>query len=231
VQRRHQKLIEETPSPAAFLSRPGARDALLDSAVRIIGAVPYVGLATVEYVVDDAGLPYFLEVNPRLQVEHGISEQVFGVDLVELQLLCVAGEALAAPPRTGQGHAVEVRLYAEDPERGFIPQPGTLERFAWPVESPSFRVDTGFRAGDVITAHYDPLLAKVMAHGASRADAIDRLRAGLDRAEVQISGKTGPKRSNLELMKELLDHPSFRDGQYTTHLVEDAARAKTRAPS
>jgi 3-methylcrotonyl-CoA carboxylase alpha subunit len=231
VQRRHQKLIEETPSAAAFLGRPGAREALLDSAVRIIGAQPYVGLATVEYVVDDAGLPYFLEVNPRLQVEHGITEQVFGVDLVELQLLCVAGDALAPPAQTGHGHAVEVRLYAEDPERGFIPQPGTLERFAWPDESPSFRVDTGFRAGDVVTPHYDPLLAKVMAHGASRQEAIDRLLAGLARAEVQISGKTGPKRSNLELMKELLDHPSFRDGQYTTHLVEDAARGKARAPS
>jgi acetyl-CoA carboxylase biotin carboxylase subunit/3-methylcrotonyl-CoA carboxylase alpha subunit len=231
VQRRHQKLIEETPSPAQFLSRPGARDRLLESAVRIIGAQPYVGLATVEYVVDAAGLPYFLEVNPRLQVEHGITEQVFGVDLVELQLLCVAGDALTPPEQTGRGHAVEVRLYAEDPDRGFMPQPGTLERFAWPAEGPSFRVDTGFRAGDVITPHYDPLLAKVMAHGASRPEAIDRLRAGLDRAELHITGKTGPKRSNLELMKALLDHPSFRNGQYTTHLVEDAARDKARAPS
>jgi acetyl/propionyl-CoA carboxylase alpha subunit len=228
VQRRHQKLIEETPSPAAFLELPGARETLLDSAVRVIAARDYVGLATVEYVVDDAGLPYFLEVNPRLQVEHGITEQVFGVDLVELQLLAVAGDAITTPPtHPGRGHAVEVRLYAEDPERGFMPQPGTLERFSFPPQSSDFRIDTGFRAGEVVTPHYDPLLAKVMAHGEHRQDAIERLLSGLRQAQVQLTGKTGPKRNNLELMKELLEHPAFRSGQYTTHLVEDAARAKT----
>jgi acetyl-CoA carboxylase biotin carboxylase subunit/3-methylcrotonyl-CoA carboxylase alpha subunit len=226
VQRRHQKLIEETPSPAAFLSRAGAREKLLDSALRVIGAQSYVGLATVEFVVDDAGLPYFLEVNPRLQVEHGITEQVFGVDLVELQLRAVAGDPIDAPlTGPGRGHAVEVRLYAEDPERGFIPQPGTLERFAFPAETPEFRIDTGFRAGDVVTAHYDPLLAKVMAHGNTRQEAIDRLLRGLKQSDVHLVGKTGPKRSNLALMKELLDHPSFTSGEYTTHLVEDAQRA------
>jgi 3-methylcrotonyl-CoA carboxylase alpha subunit len=227
VQRRHQKLIEETPSPAGFLERAGARDALHDSAVRIIGAQDYVGLATVEYVVDDAGSPYFLEVNPRLQVEHGITEQVFDVDLVELQLLAVAGDALPALPKgPGRGHAVEVRLYAEDPGRGFVPQPGTLEHFSFPPETPEFRVDTGYRTGDVVTPHYDPLLAKVMARGDSRPEAIDRLLAGLRQTDVRLAGKTGPKRDNRELMMELLDHPAFRSGQYTTHLVEDAARSK-----
>jgi acetyl/propionyl-CoA carboxylase alpha subunit len=226
VQRRHQKLIEETPSPAAFLARAGARAKLLDSAIRIIGAQTYVGLATVEFVVDDAGIPYFLEVNPRLQVEHGITEQVFGVDLVELQLLAVAGDPIAEPPiGPGRGHALEVRLYAEDPERGFIPQPGTLERFGFPPETPEFRIDTGFRVGDVVTPHYDPLLAKVMAHGPTRQEAIDRLLHGLKQSDVQLVGKTGPKRSNLAFMRELLDHPSFTSGQYTTHLVEDAQRS------
>jgi 3-methylcrotonyl-CoA carboxylase alpha subunit len=232
VQRRHQKLIEETPSPAAFLDRPGARQALLDAAVRVVGAQSYVGLATVEFVVDDAGLPYFLEVNPRLQVEHGITELVFGVDLVELQLLATAGDAIANPPTgPGQGHAVEVRLYAEDPERGFIPQPGTLERFGFPPPSPTFRIDTGLRAGDVVTSHYDPLLAKVMAHGQTRQEAIGRLLEGLTQADIQLTGKLGPKRTNLELMKELLANPSFTSGRYTTHLVEDATRARNAAPA
>jgi 3-methylcrotonyl-CoA carboxylase alpha subunit len=222
VQRRHQKLIEETPSPASFLSRPGARERLLSAAVDIVSAQPYVGLATVEFVVDGGGHPYFLEVNPRLQVEHGITELVFGIDLVELQLLATAGDPIAAPPATGRGHAVEVRLYAEDPARGFIPQPGALEQLEFPAESPDFRVDTGFRAGDVITQHYDPLLAKVMAHGATRPEAIARLAAGLRASRVAITGKMGPKRTNLELMLELLHHPDFVSGSYTTHLVEEA---------
>jgi 3-methylcrotonyl-CoA carboxylase alpha subunit len=230
VQRRHQKLIEEAPSPAAFLESPGAREQLHESAVRIIAAQDYVGLATVEFVVDDAGVPYFLEVNPRLQVEHGITELVFGIDLVELQLLAVAGDPISPPTQPGRGHAVEVRLYAEDPERGFIPQPGTLERFSFPPVGPEFRVDTGFRAGDIVTPHYDPLLAKVMAHGSTRQQAIDRLHHGLSQADVQLTGKTGPKRSNLALMKELLVNGAFASGQYTTHLVEDVSRARS-APS
>ena len=226
VQRRHQKLIEETPSPAAFLDRAGARAALHDAAVRVIAARPYVGLATVEFVVDGSGAPYFLEVNPRLQVEHGITELVFGLDLVELQLLATAGDAVTAPSRAGRGHAVEVRLYAEDPDRGFIPQPGALDRFSFPADSAQFRVDTGFRAGDTVTPHYDPLLAKVMALGLTRQEAIDRLLHGLSQADVQLTGKTGPKRSNLGLMKELLVNPTFTSGQYTTHLVEDAFRSR-----
>ena len=126
---------------------------MLASAVDIVSAQPYVGLATVEFVVDASDTPYFLEVNPRLQVEHGITELVFGVDLVELQLLATAGDPITRePPVSGRGHAVEVRLYAEDPARGFIPQPGVLERFEFPPESADFRVDTGLRAGDAVTA-------------------------------------------------------------------------------
>ena len=132
----------------------------------------------------------------------------------------------ASPSRAGRGHAVEVRLYAEDPDRGFIPQPGALDRFSFPADSAQFRVDTGFRAGDTVTPHYDPLLAKVMALGLTRQEAIDRLLHGLSQADVQLTGKTGPKRSNLRLMKELLVNPTFTSGQYTTHLVEDAFRSR-----
>ncbi|HVZ34033.1 MAG TPA: biotin carboxylase, partial [Polyangiaceae bacterium] len=122
---------------------------------------------------------------------------------------------------TPRGHAVEVRLYAEDPERGFLPQPGLLERFRFPEASSQFRVETGFREGDTITPHYDPLLAKVLAHGATRTDAIDRLLAGLRATELSLRGKTGPKRTNLALLVRVLENASFRAGDYSTHLLQD----------
>jgi 3-methylcrotonyl-CoA carboxylase alpha subunit len=223
VQRRHQKLIEETPSPAAFLKRPGARQRLLLAALDLVSSQQYVGLATVEFIVDASGVPYFLEVNPRLQVEHGITELTFGVDLVELQLSVCSGEDLELPERSAAGHAIEVRLYAEDPERGFIPQPGVLDEFSFPPEDASFRVDTGFRAGDTITQHYDPLLAKVMVHAATREEAIERLLARLRETRISLTGKTGPKKTNLELMQRVADGSSFRSGQYTTHLLAEPA--------
>lgn len=229
VQRRHQKLVEESPSPAAFLAgSPDARQALLAAALKIITSVEYVGLATVEFVVDASGIPYFLEVNPRLQVEHGITEMVFDIDLVELQLRAVAGELsdLSTTP-TPSGHAVEVRLYAEDPERGFLPQPGVLERFSFPAQGRSFRVDTGFREGDAITPHYDPLLAKVLAHGDTRAQAIERLLDGLAQTQIQLRAKVGPKRTNLEWIARIVNSDAFRSGQYTTHLVQELTHAQS----
>jgi acetyl/propionyl-CoA carboxylase alpha subunit len=232
VQRRHQKLIEEAPSPAAFLESPSvARQALLASAVKIVSSQDYAGLATVEFVVDANGAAYFLEVNPRLQVEHGITEMVFGVDLVELQLLIAAGDAIVSSFRPSPaGHAVEARLYAEDPERGFLPQPGVLEQLRFPAPSRSFRVDTGFREGDTITSHYDPLLAKVMAHGDTREQAIDRLLSGLAETRIVLRGKTGPKRCNLELMRDILSGSAFRSGQYTTHLVQELTHVRAKQP-
>jgi 3-methylcrotonyl-CoA carboxylase alpha subunit len=190
--------------------------------VELVSSQGYVGLATVEFIVDEAGIPYFLEVNPRLQVEHGITELVFGIDLVELQLRATAGDAMDLPAElSARGSAIEVRLYAEDPERGFMPQPGLLEEFSFPPSDASFRVDTGFRQGDSITPHYDPLLAKVMAHGPTRQDAIERLLAGLHATRLALRGKTGPKRSNLALMQRVLQSPVFRSGQYNTHLLEE----------
>jgi 3-methylcrotonyl-CoA carboxylase alpha subunit len=112
-------------------------------------------------------------------------------------------------------------LYAEDPERGFLPQPGLLEEFSFPTSDAHFRVDTGFRQGDSITPHYDPLLAKVMAHGTTRQEAIERLLAGLSASRLALRGKTGPKRSNLALMQKVLESPVFRSGQYNTHLLEE----------
>jgi 3-methylcrotonyl-CoA carboxylase alpha subunit len=223
VQRRHQKLIEETPSPAAFLEGSrAARSELAQAAISLVTATPYVGLATVEFVVDGSGKPYFLEVNPRLQVEHGITELVYGVDLVEHQLRAVAGDPVELEDSlSALGHAVEVRVYAEDPARGFMPQPGTLERFRFPEAGSDFRVDTGFREGESITPHYDPLLAKVMARGATRREAIARLEAGLAAADVKLQGKTGPRQTNLELLRGLLSSAAFRSGQYTTHLVSE----------
>jgi len=222
VQRRHQKLIEEAPSPADALAQSGARERLHEAALKLVSSQAYVGLATVEFIVDQAGVPYFLEVNPRLQVEHGITELVLGIDLVELQLRATAGDAIVLPPDLSvRGSAIEVRLYAEDPERGFLPQPGLLEEFSFPPSDASFRVDTGFRQGDSITPHYDPLLAKVMAHGATRQEAMERLLAGLSATRLTLRGKTGPKRSNLELMQRVLQSPMFRSGQYNTHLLEE----------
>jgi 3-methylcrotonyl-CoA carboxylase alpha subunit len=224
VQRRHQKLIEETPSPASFLARPGARQRLLLAALHLVSSQEYVGLATVEFIVDQKGVAYFLECNPRLQVEHGITEMVFDVDLVELQLRVTSGEAIELPAeRTPVGHAIEVRLYAEDPERNFMPQPGLLEEFSFPAQDASFRVDTGFRAGDTITPHYDPLLAKVLVHGATRAEAIERLSAALSQTSIALSGKTGPKRTNLPLLQRVVSGEAFRSGEYTTHLLQESS--------
>ncbi|MEY2936113.1 MAG: hypothetical protein RL033_6862, partial [Pseudomonadota bacterium] len=223
VQRRHQKLIEECPSPARFFDEPGARQRLWQAALELVSSQPYVGLATVEFIVDGSGIPYFLEVNPRLQVEHGITELVRNIDLVELQLRVASGESLTLPEELpAQGHAIEVRLYAEDPERGFMPQPGELEEFSFPATDASFRVDTGFRAGDTITPYYDPLLAKVMAHGATRELAIERLLTGLGQTRIALRGKTGAKRTNLPLMVRVAGGDAFRSGEYTTHLLEES---------
>lgn len=220
VQRRHQKLVEECPSPAAFLrQRNSARDELLDAARSLLGSRSYRGLATVEFVVDGEGSPYFLEVNPRLQVEHGVTEMVFGIDLVKLQLEAVAGQPSSLGEPTPRGHALEVRLYAEDPDKNFMPQPGTLQRFRFPEGRSDLRVETGFREGDVVTPYYDPLLAKVLTWGNTRDEAIENMRNALDASEVEIVGKASKKRSNLELLRNVLDQPDFVSGDYTTHLV------------
>ena len=229
VQRRHQKIIEESPSPAGFFSGPSGaerRSKLHQAALSVVRSVGYRGAGTVEFVADAAGELFFLEVNARLQVEHPVSELVTGLDLVELQLRVAAGEplpphALAAVP---SGHAIEARLYAEDPAKGFVPQPGTLQRFELPSDLPGVRVDSGVTSGQEITPYYDPLLAKIACHGADRAEAIARLAAALAQSQVVLVGPKGPRQTNLAFLQKVLASAAFQSGQYDTSLAEALVR-------
>ncbi len=223
VQRRHQKVVEESPSPAAFIGGLW-RAALFERARRLLEAAKYVGAATVETVVDAQGQAYFLEVNARLQVEHPVTELCTGLDLVEWQLRIAAGESLGPEVRTAVsvGHAVEARLYAEDPQKGFIPQPGTLERLVLP-EGEGIRVDAGVETGSEVTPYYDPLLAKICAHAPTRAEALLRLAQALRQTEVVLQGKLGPKNTNLSLLSRVLENVEFQAGAYDTGLLERMA--------
>ena len=228
VQRRYQKIIEETPSPAAFLQGEVGeqrRQRLFDDALRVVRAAGYVGAGTVEFVADAAGRSYFLEVNARLQVEHPVTELVTGLDLVELQLRIAAGQPL--PPEalspTFSGHAVEARVYAEDPGRRFAPQPGKIERLRWPGPVPGIRIDAGVAQGAEVTSHYDPLLAKVVAHGRSRDEAISRLDGALSETDLEVVGPKGPRATNLQYLRRVLSSDSFASGAYATHLGEIVA--------
>jgi acetyl/propionyl-CoA carboxylase alpha subunit len=208
IQRRYQKIVEEAPSPAVDAR---LRAALTAAAVAAGQAIGYVGAGTVEFVLDAGGSFYFLEVNTRLQVEHPVTEEVTGLDLVELQLRVAAGEPL--PPEATNarisGHAIEVRLYAEDVAAGFLPVTGPLHRFAI-SPAPGVRVDTGFRDGSVVSPHYDAMLAKVIAHGRTRAEAASRLARALERAEIH--GVT----TNRDLLTAILREPEFLAGATDT---------------
>ena len=208
IQRRYQKIVEECPSPAVDARLRGA---LAAAAVTAGQAVGYIGAGTVEFVLDRDGSLYFLEMNTRLQVEHPVTEEVTGLDLVELQLRIAEGEPLppqAREPRIN-GHAIEVRLYAEDVPAGFVPATGTLHRFAIPA-APGIRVETGFRDGSVVSPHYDAMLAKVIAHGRTRADAARRLARALRSAEIH--GVT----TNRDLLAAILREPGFLAGATDT---------------
>jgi len=208
IQRRYQKIVEECPSPAVDEE---LRAALTSAAVAAGQAIGYVGAGTVEFVLDRDGSFFFLEVNTRLQVEHPVTEEVTGLDLVELQLRIAEGEPLppAATSARINGHAIEVRLYAEDVAAGFLPVTGPLHRFVIPP-APGVRTDTGFRDGSVVSPHYDAMLAKVIAHGRTRAEAAKRLARTLDRA--QIHGVT----TNRDLLAAILREPEFLDGRTDT---------------
>ncbi|HEX7994175.1 MAG TPA: biotin carboxylase N-terminal domain-containing protein [Streptosporangiaceae bacterium] len=211
AQRRHQKLAEETPSPGVG---DELRQRMLAGAVRAGEAVGYRGAGTVECLVDTQTREFmFLEMNTRLQVEHPVTEMVTGIDLVEQQFLIADGADVSFDPAAVQsrGHALELRVYAEDPVR-FLPSPGTITQWEEP-SGPGVRVDAGYAAGNVVTPHYDPLLAKLITHGSDRQEALARMRAAV--AEFLI---TGPK-TNLAFHAELLDSEKFASGMYDTGIV------------
>jgi geranyl-CoA carboxylase alpha subunit len=220
IQRRHQKVIEEAPSPALTL---GLRRAMGEAAVTAAKSISYVGAGTVEFLLAPEGPFYFLEMNTRLQVEHAVTEMITGQDLVEWQIRIAAGERL--PFGQDQvaltGHAIEARLYAEDPVADFLPQSGRL--LAWePAGGLGIRVDHGVAAGVVVSPHYDPLLAKLVAHGATREDARRRLLAAL--ADTVVLGIA----TNRRFLVECLSHPAFVAGATDTGFIERHLPAPAR---
>jgi acetyl-CoA carboxylase biotin carboxylase subunit len=210
VQRRYQKLIEEAPSPFAT---PSLRAALSHAATTATQAAGYVNAGSVEFLVEPSGQFYFLEVNTRLQVEHPVTEWVTGVDLVKSQLLVADGKRLAPDPVDLRGHAVECRVYAEDPSRGFAPSPGPILALEEPV-GPGIRVDSGLRAGWQVPGAYDPLLAKVIAWDRTRSAAITRAANALDRYIVLGCG------TNIQFLRDVIRHEAFRRGETTTKFLE-----------
>ncbi len=218
LQRRHQKVIEEAPAPGMTEQM---RSAMGDAAVRAAKAVGYEGAGTVEFIVDTSkGLQadgfFFMEMNTRLQVEHPVTEMITGIDLVEQQFRAAFGEPLrfAQSDLTIGGHAVEARLYAEDPLNGFLPQAGTLHKLEWPSDVQGLRVDTGVVQGAEISPFYDPMIAKVIAHGSTRAEAIARLLQGLRRTDVF------GLRTNLAFLTGLLEHEAFAAANLDTGFID-----------
>jgi acetyl/propionyl-CoA carboxylase alpha subunit len=218
IQRRHQKVLEEAPAPGLPAH---TRERLQRAALALARAIGYDSLGTVEFVVDArSGEPFFLEMNTRLQVEHPTTEQITGLDLVELQLRAAAGEPLGLRQEDVRpsGWAVEVRLCAEEPERDFAPRSGTLAALDWP-ELPGLRVDAGVHAGSRVPPHYDSLLAKLIAHGPDRDTALGRLAEGL--AGTRALGLE----TNLEFLRRLVAHPALRAAELSTEFVEQHALA------
>ncbi len=218
VQRRHQKVIEEAPAPGMT---PALRAGMASAACAAAKAIGYVGAGTVEFLVeaDRMGEPdcfYFMEMNTRLQVEHPVTEMITGLDLVEWQFRVAAGEALplAQDDIAIDGHAIEARLYAEDPERDFLPAPGRLRHLRLPEETSHLRVDTGVREGDQVPLHYDPMVAKLIAWDRDRRGAIQRLRRALGATRVVGTA------TNVTFLAAALAHPVFAGGEFDTGFIE-----------
>jgi 3-methylcrotonyl-CoA carboxylase alpha subunit len=219
LQRRNQKLVEESPAPGID---PALRAELGRRAVALARAVDYVGAGTVEFVADaGSGTPsadriWFIEMNTRLQVEHPVTEMVTRLDLVEWQLRTAAGERLrfVQEDLAPQGHAVEARLCAEDPARNFLPSPGTITALTLPEVGPNLRIDAGVRAGDTLTPFYDPMIAKVIAHAPTRAEALERLAAALERCAAEGI------RINAAFLARALRSQEMRAGAVDTHFLE-----------
>ncbi len=213
AQRRYQKVLEESPSP--FLT-PALRDAMGQAAVAAGRAIDYQNAGTVEFIVGQDGQFYFMEINTRLQVEHPVTEEVTGLDLVEWQLRVAAGEPLpkAQEAIRSHGHAIEVRLYAEDPDAGFLPGSGTLTRLALPEGRAGVRLDSGVVEGDTVTIFYDPMIAKLIVHAADRRAALARLAEALAHSQI-----AGPK-SNIAFLERLIRHPVVVGGEIDTGYLD-----------
>ncbi len=213
LQRRHQKVVEETPSPA--LSAP-VRQALCEAGLAAARAARYRNAGTVEFLLAPDGGFYFLEMNTRLQVEHPVTEAVTGLDLVRLQLAIAAGRPLgfAQHEVVSRGHAIECRLYAEDPEKGDLPSPGRVLHLSEP-QGPGIRVDSGIAVGSEVSVHYDPLLSKLVTWGHDRSEAIERMRDALRRMVVL------GVRTNLPRLQAVVEHPEFARGALHTGFIEE----------
>ena len=212
IQRRHQKILEETPSPHVD---DATRRRLTEAALTLGRAVGYTSAGTCEFLLADRGDAYFLEMNTRLQVEHPVTEAVTGRDLVADQIRIAAGEPLGFDQSDVRpsGHAIEVRLYAEDAEAGFLPATGQIEGLRWPTGT-GIRVDAGVKAGDEVTERFDPMLAKIIAHGDDRAEAMARLTAALD--ETVVLGLT----TNLRFLRWLVREPAVLSGRARIDTLE-----------
>jgi acetyl-CoA carboxylase biotin carboxylase subunit len=216
IQRRHQKVLEESPTTAAF---PGLRDRMGAAAVEIARRIGYVNAGTIEFLLDPDGNFYFLEMNTRLQVEHPVTEMVTRLDIVHRQLRIAAGEPLDVTQEQVrfQGHAIECRINAEDPERGFLPSAGRIVSLQLP-QGPGVRNDVGILQGSVVTSHYDPMLGKLIVWGENREEAIARALRALH--EYRIAGV----RTNIPFHLWLLAHPRFRAGAIDTGFIEEEYR-------
>ncbi len=221
VQRRHQKLIEEAPSPALF---PELRDRMGDAAVRGAAAIDYVGAGTVEFLLDEDGSFYFMEMNTRIQVEHPVTEMVTGFDLVKEQIRAAAGLGLSIPDETInlRGHSIECRINAEDPARNFAPSPGTIHTFH-PPGGPGVRVDTHVYTGYRVPPFYDSLLAKLIVHASNREEAISRMRHSL--ASFVVEGV----HTTIPFLLEVMQHPTFTGGAVDTKFLERMVAEKAAA--
>ncbi len=213
VQRRHQKVLEEAPAPGMTSERRAAMGRVAVAAARTVG---YVGAGTVEFIVDSHGSFYFMEMNTRLQVEHPVTEMITGVDLVEWQLRVATGESLplAQEQLAIRGHALEARIYAEDPDKGFLPSTGTLVHLAAPEESLHVRIDSGVEQGDAITPHYDPMIAKLIVWDETRDKALARMLQAL--AQYRVVGVA----NNIDFLSRLVACPAFASADLDTGLIE-----------
>jgi len=213
IQRRYQKIIEEAPAPNLSSE---LRNQLAESASKIVSALHYEGAGTIEFLVDGEDY-YFMEMNTRLQVEHPTTEQVMGYDLVDWQISVAEGAPLpvSQPQLAAQGHSIEARIYAEDPYQQFLPVAGTLQQVEFPESTASTRIDSGIRSGDALSPYYDPMVAKVICHGADRAEAITRLSHALE--QVHLAGI----KTNLDFLKSVLNSEPFGAATLNTAFINE----------